>query len=282
MGDTDLVPYDLGTFGSRSTPTMAPQLRKAAAAAREMLISLAAQRWQVAPDAVRLVDARFVNHDATRSMTLADVAKGLKLVKTISPDVKTTPNDQWTVTGQPVPKVDARDLVTGRHKYTSDLRREGMLYGAVVRPPRFNATLESSVSLPANLLGVQIVQDGNFLGVVAADPRTAAGYAKSLAPNWKLPEAADSNPNLFDSFRKTAAAGRGRPVGSIADGFAAADKKLEQTYTVAYIAHAPLEPRAVLLEQRQHGVLVALEALDPGPRDPRDDDDGDAHTGAPA
>ena len=105
MGDTDLTPFDMGTFGSRTTPTMAPQLRKAAAAAREMLIALAAQQWQVAPETVRIVDARFVNHDQSKSMTLADVAKGQKLVKTISPDVKTTPVDQWTLAGKSIPKV---------------------------------------------------------------------------------------------------------------------------------------------------------------------------------
>ena len=54
MGDTDLVPFDVGTFGSRSTPTMAPQLRKAAAAAREMLIAMAAEQLQVAPNDLRL------------------------------------------------------------------------------------------------------------------------------------------------------------------------------------------------------------------------------------
>ena len=46
MADTDLTPFDQGTFGSRTTPTMAPQLAKAAATAREMLIDLAAARWQ--------------------------------------------------------------------------------------------------------------------------------------------------------------------------------------------------------------------------------------------
>ena len=47
MGDTDLVPYDAGTFGSRSTPTMAPQLRQAGAAAREALLDIAAEKWGV-------------------------------------------------------------------------------------------------------------------------------------------------------------------------------------------------------------------------------------------
>jgi nicotinate dehydrogenase subunit B len=249
MGDTDLTPFDLGTFGSRTTPTMAPQLRKAAAAAREMLIALAAQRWAVAPETVRIVDARFVNHDQSKSLTLADVAKGQKLVKTISPDVKTTPVEQWTLAGKSIPKVDARDFVTGRHKYTSDMRRDGMLYGAVVRPPKFNMTVDAAGSGAADVRGIQLVRDGNFLGVAAPDQPTATSAAKSITASWKTsPDPQPDNATLFEYFRKNAAAGRGRPVGSVADGFKAADKTLEQTYTVAYIAHAPLEPRAAIAE----------------------------------
>lgn len=249
MGDTDLTPFDMGTFGSRTTPTMAPQLRKAAAAAREMLIALAAQQWQVPPDTVRIVDARFVNHDQSKSMTLADVAKGQKLVKTISPDVKTTPADQWTLAGTSVPKVDGRDYVTGRHKYTSDMRRDGMLYGAVVRPPKINMTFESEGAATAEVKKVQLVRDGNFLGLAASDQPFAQHVAKTMTARWKTnPEPQPDNATVFDYFRKNARNGRGRPVGSVADGFAAADKTLEQTYTVAYIAHVPLEPRAAIAE----------------------------------
>lgn len=249
MGDTDLTPFDMGTFGSRTTPTMAPQLRKAAAAAREMLIALAAHQWQVAPDTVRIVDARFVNHDQSKSMTLADVAKGQKLVKTISPDVKTTPVEQWTIAGRSTAKVDARDFVTGRHKYTSDMRRNGMLHGAVVRPPRFDATLEAGSQGFRELFAIHVVEDGNFLGVASSYPEFAKSAVKSWPSRWKTsPDSQPDNATLFDYFRKNAREGRGRPVGSVTDGFAAADKTLEQTYTIAYIAHAPLEPRAAIAE----------------------------------
>src|ERR1043165_4273106 len=111
MADTDLTPFDLGTFGSMSTPRMAPQMRKAAAAARETLIALAAEQWNVAPGDVRIVNARFVNHDATKSLTFAEVAKGRKLVKTIPPDEAITPVRDWTIAGTSVPKVDGRDFV---------------------------------------------------------------------------------------------------------------------------------------------------------------------------
>src|SRR5947208_11569189 len=116
MGDTDLTPFDMGTFGSRSTPTMVPQLRKAAAAAREMLIAMAAEQLKVAPGDLRIVDARFLNHDKSKPLTLAEVAKGRKLVKVIPDDIAITQPKEWTAAGISALKVNARDFVTGTHQ----------------------------------------------------------------------------------------------------------------------------------------------------------------------
>ena len=251
MADTDLTPFDLGTFGSMSTPRMAPQLRKAAAAARETLIALAAEQWKVAPADVRIVNARFVNHDASKSLTLAEVAKGRKLVKTIPPDVAITPARDWTIAGTSVPKVDGRDFVSGKHQYTTDLKREGMLYGRIVRPSALEAKLLTSDTKAAESMpGVVVVHDGDFIGVAAPDLQTAIRAEKAIAVHWEAP-GQPGNDELFDYLKKKATAasrGSGRPVASIADGMAAADKKLSATYTVAYIAHAPLEPRAAVAE----------------------------------
>ena len=248
MADTDLTPFDMGTFGSLTTPRMAPQLRKAAAAARETLITLAAEQWKVEPASVRIVNARFVNHDASKSLTLAEVAKGQKLVKTIPADVATTAAKDWTVAGTSVPKVDGRDFVTGKHEYTTDLRREGMLYGRIVRPSALEAKLVSSDTKAAEAMpGVTIVRDGDFIGVVAPDRATAIRAEKAIAVHWQAPGQPGID-ELFAYLKKNAEAGRVRPVGSVADGMSAADKKLSQTYNIAYIAHAPLEPRAAVAE----------------------------------
>ena len=258
MGDTDLTPFDMGTFGSRSTPTMAPQLRKAAAAAREMLIAMAAEQLQVEPKDLRIVDARFLNHDKSKTLTLAEVAKGRKLVKVIPDDIAITQPKDWTVAGTSAAKVDAKNYVTGKHRYTSDMKREGMLYGKIVRPATFNATLVSVDAKAAEAMpGVKVVTDGTFIGVVAPDQQAATKAANAIAVDWKSP-GQPTNAELFDLLRKPATGQRGgggegggggsRPQGSITDGLAAADKKLEQTYTVAYIAHAPLEPRAAVAE----------------------------------
>src|SRR5437667_590695 len=257
MGDTERTPFDAGTFGSRSTPAMAPQRRKASAAAREMLIAMAAEQLKVEPDDLRIIDARFWNHDKPKTLTLAEVAKGRKLVKVIPENIAITQPKDWTVAGTSTLKVNARDFVTGKHQYPSDIKREGMLYGKVVRPSAFNATLVSVDAKAAEAIaGVKVVTDGNFIGLVASDQQIATRAAGAIAVDWKAP-GQPTNAELFDVLRKPATERRGggegggggaRPQGSIADGLAAADKRLEQTYTVAYIAHAPLEPRAAVAE----------------------------------
>lgn len=256
MADTDLTPFDMGTFGSLSMPRMAPQLRKAAAAAREMLIAMAAEQLQLQPSEVRIIDARFVNHDKSKTLTLAEVAKGRKLVKVIPDNIAIKQAKDWTIAGTPVTKVDARDFVSGKHRYTSDIKRDGMLYGKIVRPATFDAKLSSiDAKAAADMPGVKVVTDGNFVGVVALNQQTARKAANAITVEWKS-SPQPSNAELFELLRKPVterrgAGGRGggaRSQGSIADGLAAADKKLSETYTVAFIAHAPLEPRAAVAE----------------------------------
>lgn len=258
MADTDLTPFDAGTFGSRSIPFMAPQLRKAAAAARETLVALAADQLKVAPAEVRIVNARFVNHDASKSLSFADVAKGRKLVKAIPADVTITAVKDWTIAGKSVPKVGARDFVTGKHEYTSDMKRPGMLFGRVVRAAAMNSTLVSADTKAAETIsGVTVVRDGDFIGLAAPDPQTLARAEKAIAVHWKAP-GQTSAAQLFEQLKRESSPGRGgaRPVGSIADGMAQADKKLSQAYTVAYIAHAPLEPRAAVAEWKDNKLTV--------------------------
>src|SRR6185295_8169937 len=209
---------------------------------------LAAEQWKVEPASVRIVNARFVNHDASKSLTLAEVAKGQKLVKTIPADVAITAAKDWTVAGTSVPKIDGRDFVTGKHQYTTDIKREGMLYGRIVRPSAMEAKLISSDTKAAEAMpGVTVVRDGDFIGVAAPDRQSAIRAEKAIAVHWQAP-GQPGNAELFDYLRKNAAEGRGRPVGSIEEGMKASEISLTQSYTIAYIAHAPLEPRAAVAE----------------------------------
>jgi len=240
MADTGLTPFDMGTFGSRTTPTMAPQLRRAAATARDTLLDLAAEKWKAGRDRLSIADGKITCADGGQSIGFGALTKGQKLAKTINRDLAVA-----RPIGQSVPKLFGRDIVTGIHKYTPDLVRPGMWHGRVLRPPAFGATL---VSLePHNLPGVTIVRDGDFVGVAAPDAQSAANALRQLKAEWKRTQQ-PSGAMLYEDLKKTASPGEGPSSGSIEQGLASADVKLHATYTVAYIAHAPLEPRAALAE----------------------------------
>ncbi|MDR5726904.1 MAG: molybdopterin-dependent oxidoreductase, partial [Terriglobia bacterium] len=250
MGDTDLTPWDMGTFGSRTTPTMGPQLRTMAAAAREMLLEMAAQRWQVDAATLTSADGKVTDSKQSRSFTYGELTRGEKLVKVVSSEERLTPATEWKIAGTAVPKVGGRDFVTGAHKFPSDMVLQEMRFGAVLRPDGFNATLASlDTSAAEKLHGVQVVRDGDFIGVVAPDAYTAQHALSAIQAKWNVP-AQPSNEGLYEYLKNSPETdGDGGPqhvAGSVAQAIAGADLKLENQYTVAYIAHAPLEPRAAV------------------------------------
>ena len=254
MGDTDLTPYDMGTFGSRTTPRMAPQLRKASSVARELLIDLAAQQWGVAHEEILADEGKVLHPASKRTLSYGQLSKGQKLLKTIGDGVSAVPADQWKVSGQSIQKVDGRAMVTGQHKFTVDLRRPGMLFGKVLRPPTFQATLTSLDARQAEAMpGVTVVRDGNFVGIAAPSEQIASRAIASMQAEWDWPSQ-PSGREIFEYLKKNPSdkvryGGRTPPPqGSIEQGLTEAEHKIERTYTVTYIAHAPLEPRAALAE----------------------------------
>lgn len=260
MADTELCPFDMGTFGSRTTPQMGTELRNISAAARDMLIDLAAERLPAKREQLVAANAAVTNTTNHQSVRYGDLLHGQQLVKLIPDDPPLAPPQSWTVAGTSVPKVDGREFVTGQHKYTSDFARPGMLFGKVLRPSAFHATLASIDAADAKRIPqVSVVQDGDFVGVVAPDSTTAGRALAIIKAEWKVLQQI-SEKELYDFLRAKpvsngqAAGGEGggrsnsHEKGSIESGMATADKKIEATYTVAYIQHAPLEPRAAVAE----------------------------------
>lgn len=251
MGDTDLTPWDMGTFGSRTTPTMAPVLRKMAAAARQLLVETAARRWNADPGALTASDGKVVDPKAGKSLTYGQITRGKKLTRTVTGDMPLTPTTDWKIDGTSVAKVGGRDFVTGAHRFPSDIVRPGMLYGKVVRPTGFNATLVSvNTANAAKMPEVQVVRDGDFIGVVAPDLWTAEQAVRAIDAKWNVPPQI-SNAELFEYIHTHPDPDEEpdrQSGGSFASGMASADVKLQREYTVQYIAHAPLEPRAAVAE----------------------------------
>jgi len=250
--DTALTPFDAGTFGSRTTPTITPQLRRVAAAARDLLIEAAAKEWNVAPAGLVAADAKVTEPASGRSLKYAELARGKTLAQNLSAEDPITPATQWTIAGKAIPKVDARAFVTGKHQYTTDLRPAGMLYGRVLRPPSFGATLTSCDDSAAKAMtGVVVVRDGDFVGVAAPSAHEAQRALDAIHTQWKeVPQL--SSKEIFTYLKQNAAAKSEdrfrKQKGSVEEGLANAAHRLGATYTVAYIAHAPLEPRAAVAQ----------------------------------
>ncbi len=258
MGDTALTPYDMGTFGSRTTPTMGPQLRTMAAAARQMLIEMAAERWQVPADGLKAEKCKIVDPQKSRSITYGELTHGENLVKVVTAHVMLTPTSEWKIAGTAAPKVQGRKFVTGKHVYPSDIVRPGMLFGAVLRPGGFNATLASLDSTEAEKLpDVKVIRDGDFVGVAAADAITAQKAVAAVQAKWNV-SAQISNSELFEYLKKNAESDDNseQKAGSVEQALASADVKVESNYTVQYIAHAPLEPRAAVAEWKDGNLTV--------------------------
>lgn len=260
MADTELCPFDMGTFGSRTTPQMGTELRNISATAREMLIDMAASKLGGNRNQLVATNGAVSNKTTRQSIRYGELLSGRQIVQMIPDDPPLISPEQWRVAGKAVPKADGREFVTGKHKYSSDISRPGMLYGKVVRPSAYHARLDSLDADEAqHTSGVTVVHDGDFVGVVALDPTSAARAATTVKAGWKAPQQI-SEKELYDYLREKPA-NRGQHAGgeggdranvhekgSFDDAFGTAEKKIEATYTVAYIQHAPLEPRAAVAE----------------------------------
>ncbi len=249
LADTSLVPWDAGTFGSRSTPDMFPQIRRVAATAREGLIDLAAKKWGVERSALVASEGKVTHAASRRDIGFGELTQGEKLVLEVSNAIPLKPASEWKVAGTSVPKVDGRSYVTGRHRFASDIfgaagapGGSGLLHGRVLRPAAFGATLGSlDTSASETMAGVTIVRDGAFVGAVAPTEHQAAQAVAALRAEWNTtPQVSERE--LFNHLRSSARNAppwRDRPP---------APGNVQQTYHIAYIAHAPLEPRAAVAE----------------------------------
>jgi isoquinoline 1-oxidoreductase len=255
MGDSDLSPFDFGTVGSRTSGVVAPQMRKVAAAAREIVLDLATEQTNLERTSLRMQGGKLRPLQNRARDSFSRNRPWPEMLKAVGEEILTKPATEWQVEATAVSKVNGRAFVTGKHHYTSDLKRPGMLYGRVRRPPAMNARRVSLDTSGAEAMpGVTLVCEENFIGVAAPDELCATRAIEAIQVEWKVAEGQPSSDEVFDYFRKhpSEIPGYGGPTahieGSVEEGLAAASRVLESSYTSAYIAHAPLEPRAAVAE----------------------------------
>jgi isoquinoline 1-oxidoreductase subunit beta len=243
--DTPLYGYQ-GTVGSLSIRTTWGPLRSAGAAAREMLVAAAAQKWGVDPSQCRTENG-FVIQTASQTRlsygSLAETASTLPVPA--NPRVK-DPKD-YRIIGKPVKRLDTREKIVGRAQFGMDVHVRGMLCAAVARSPVFGGKVASFNGSNAKALpGVkEVLQIATGVAVVADDSWTAMQGCKALEIEWdEGPGATLDSAEISKMFAaRTQEPGTvARKVGDAKAGLAGAAKRIEAVYEVPFLAHATMEP----------------------------------------
>lgn len=235
----------LGTGGSWSVGGSWKPLRQAAAAAREMLISAAAAKWNVDATSCRTERGSVIHGSSKRTLRYgALVAAAAKLPVPKEPKLK--PQKDFHIIGTRQRRLDAPNIVTGAASYGIDARVPGMLHASIERNPVRGAkprTVDTSAAL--KVPGVRrVVTISNGVAVVADSTWAAMKGRETLRINWDLGanaafESASHWRTLREAARQSGVVTRSE--GTIAATPASA-KIVEAAYEYPFEAHAPVEP----------------------------------------
>ncbi len=271
MGDTELCPWDMGTFGSMTTRMFGPALMAAAAEAKVVLLELAADSLKVPQAQLVAKDGVVFDQQNPKSrMTYGQLAKGQKIERHVQSKPALKDPAQYKIAGQPRTRRDGEAKVTGKAQYSADIRLPGMLYAKILRPPAHGAKLKSVDTAPAReIAGAQVVQDGDLVAVLHELPDVAETALGKIKATFDVPEATVDDKTIFDHLVSVApAANILKQGGDLDEGKKLAAQKFDSTYLNSYVAHSAMETHAALAQVEGDKATVWASTQNPfGARD---------------
>ena len=271
--DTD-VSLSAFTVGSTSTPTAfgAASMRGAAAAARTLLVNMASAQLGVPTASLSVTNG--VVSGGGKSVTYAQLAAGKTFNSTIAAANATlTAPSAYRLIGKPIPRVDIPNIVTGKTTYVQNVRVPGMLHGRIVRP-RGQAALTQGAPVVridtrsvAHIPNIQVVQVGNFVGVVAPFEWDAIKAAAELKVIWgpvtlELPGNGNVNVALRDPANLQATTVP-ISVGNVDAALAGAARTVSLSYFAPYQSHGVLGPNCSVADVGAAGGIVLCASQGP-------------------
>lgn len=248
MGDTELCPFDAGTWGSMTTRSFGLLWRAAATEARAALLELGAATLGVPGDQVVAEQGVvFVRGHPDRKVTYGALTKGKRIERQVSSKVTPKSPADFKIVGRPLRRRDAHGKVTGATKYSGDLRLPGMLYARILRPPAHGAKLKSVDTSAAEVLGAKIVHDGDLVAVLHEFPDVADDALGKVKAEFAPSPSSLNDRNIFEHLAAADVAPRiAAHGGDLSEGRKQAARTLKATYLNSYVAHAALETHAAL------------------------------------
>ena len=249
MGDTDLCPWDMGTWGSLTTRRFGPLFREAAAEAKGVLKELASEYLLCPVGRLQTQDGAVFDRKRPRNrVTYGRLTRGKIIERHLKeiPPLKAT--STFSVMGKSYLRRDADEKVRGKALYAGDIRLPGMLYAKILRPPAHGATLQTvDTSAAEGMAGVWVVRDGDFVAVLHKYPDEAEKALGRIKARFDLPQTGIDDKNIFDHLLKNAPAPEtASQGGSLPAGEKLAETLIEASYLNSYVAHTPMEPHTAL------------------------------------
>lgn len=259
MGDTDVCPWDAGTWGSLSTRAFGPSLRAAGAEGRQALKELASAHLAIPVD--RIATKSGIAYDMqnhSRTVSYAELAKGKRIARTASGKVPLKKPSEFRIMGTSVARRDAGEKVTGEARYAGDIQFPGMLYAKILRGPALNSKLASvDLSAAQAVEGIQVVRDGDFIALLHEYPDIAEDALKRVKATWDTPPTTLDEKTIFDHLLKSASGGTASESnGDLKAGMEASAQVFEHIYYNDYVAHAPIEPHTSVANIEEGRVTI--------------------------
>ncbi len=249
MGDTDLCPYDRGTWGSLTTRMFGPALRSAGAEARAILLEMASEKMNVPVSELSVNEGIvFEVKNKQNKLSYAELAQGARIVKSLkNKPVLKDPKD-FKIIGKSHLKVDSPDKVTGGAKYAGDIRVPGMVFAKILRPPSHAAKrIKVDVSAVQGVKEIDLIQDGDLIAVLHEDPEVAEKYLNNIKAEYDVPTSGLNENTIFDHLMNVAPEGTLiSEGGNLTEGKKGAEEYLEAKFLDGYVAHSPMEPHTAM------------------------------------
>ena len=266
MGDTLLCPYDRGTWGSLTTREFSHHLRAAGAEARAVLLQLGSEYLEIPVDELAVKEGIIYGiSNPEKRVSYGELAKGKRIERYMDEKPPVKDHTQFHYVGQSRVHSDGVLKVTGKAKYTGDLKLPGMVYAKVLRPPSHHSELLSvDYSEAETMDGVEVVRDGDLIAVLHELPDMAQRALAKVKAEYSEDEMDVDDRSIFSYLSN--ASGESRVLdeeGDLATGENEADIIFESEFHDGYKAHAQIEPHTALAHWEGEKVTVWASSQSP-------------------
>jgi isoquinoline 1-oxidoreductase beta subunit len=249
-----------GTGGSTAIANSYEQMRKAGAAAREMLVAAAAKKWNVAASDITVQDGVLRHPSGGHQAAFGELAE-LAAQEAVPEEVFLKDPEEFRLIGTRVPRKDSKAKTNGTALFTQDVKLPGMLTALVAHPPRFGATVKSLDAGKAKAIaGVDaVVEIPNGVAVLGKDFWSAKKGRDALQIEWDESSAFKlGSDELFAQYNALSEkpGSVARNDGDVQNAMQSASKTLQATMEFPFLAHAALEPMNCVMQRHKDGVEI--------------------------